>query len=66
MNSGVPITLAAPFVTRPRSPIFTLFPCALMKMLSHLRSRWMSAGFFSGPAGTSSWRYRMHSRISRQ
>ena len=49
MNSGVPSTdcgavLARSSVASPRSPILTTPSLPLMKMLSHLRSRWMIGG----------------------
>lgn len=43
MNSGVPNTERPSVVAKPRSPILMLLPW--MKMLSHLRSRWMTTGF---------------------
>ena len=48
MNSGVPITDLAKdlflSVARPRSPILTDPVGPVMKMLSHLRSRWITGG----------------------
>lgn len=47
-TQGLPITLLAKDallrVARPRSPIFTEPVGPVMKMLSHLRSRWMIGG----------------------
>ena len=62
MNSGVPRTdipgcACLSSVARPKSPIFTSPLWPLMKMLSHLRSLWITGG------SCSSCRYARPSRI---
>ena len=65
MNSGVPSTVYAfslsgsNWVDSPRSPILMLPSAPSMKMLSHLRSRWITGG-------SCVWRYIKHCRIDRQ
>nr|GMD43271.1 hypothetical protein Iba_chr10cCG3660 [Ipomoea batatas] len=48
MNSGLPMTLWAwdprSMAAKPKSPILTWARCPLTKMLSHLRSRWITGG----------------------
>ncbi len=74
MKLGVPIVLFPSCVTSPRSPILMPLPCAVMKMLSHFMSRWISGRFPSvagapssaGRTGSSECRYERHSRMSLQ